>query len=84
MSTFLDTYVGQHRMFVRVGTYHAYPRNYATRDAVCQLEWAYRKLSEPECTFENGRTAHECANEIVERYEDALLDHLCVTSGSAA
>lgn len=78
MATFKDTYVGQQRMFVRVGTVHCYPRNDATRAAVCQLEWAYTKLAEPCVTFQNGRTSHECANEVIEEYEDALLDHMRV------
>lgn len=73
---FNDTYIGQRRMFRRVGTCHVYPRNDATGDAVCQLEWAYAKLAEPCATFQNGRTSHEVANEVVERYEDALLGHL--------
>ncbi len=55
---------------------HVYPINDATGDAVCQLTWAYQKLSEPCVTFPNGRTSHECANEAVERFEDVLLDHL--------
>lgn len=76
---FRDTYVGQRRMFVRNGSCHCYPRNEVTRDAVCQLEWAYAKLAEPCVTFENGRTSHECANELVERYEDRLIDHLQMT-----
>ena len=73
---FEDTYFGEDRMFVRVGTCHVYPRNEATEEAVCQMEWAMAKLDEPAVTFQNGRSSHEVAGEVVDQYEDVLLDHL--------
>ena len=76
----VEQYVGSEKMFRRVGTCHVYRINDATREAVCQLNWAYGKLAEPCVTFSNGRTSHECANEVIELHEDALLDHLRIAA----
>jgi hypothetical protein len=73
---FIDTYIGEARVFRRAGTCHVFPRNEATVDAVRQLEWAHQKLDEPCVTFQNGRSSHECAGEVIDQFEDVLLDHL--------
>lgn len=77
---FEKAYVGTEKMFVRVGTRWCYPVNDDTAEAVCQLNWAYTKLSEDCAVFQNGKTSHECANELVEKFEDVLLSNARVTA----
>lgn len=76
MSIFEDTYIGQQRMFRRIGTSQCYPRNDRTSEAICELEWAHEALTKPNVTFPNGKELHECANERIDRNEDVLLDYL--------
>lgn len=76
MAVFEDTYIGQNRMFRRIGTSRCYPYNERTCEAVCELEWAYAALTKPNVVFPNGKESHECANERIDRNEDALIDYL--------
>jgi hypothetical protein len=45
------------------------------RNAAMQVEWAQGVLSAPAVTYQNGRDSHEVAGEVLEQFEDALIDH---------
>ena len=52
-----------------------YAPNDETRNAICQLEWAYKVLVQPACTYPNGKLSWEVAGAIVDEFEDVLLEY---------
>jgi hypothetical protein len=42
--------------------------------------WAEKILSAPSVIFENGRDSHVVAGEVLAQTEDALIDHLAITT----
>ena len=40
-----------------------------------QVAWAEKVLNAPNVQYQNGRMSHECANEVMEKAQDELIDH---------
>ncbi len=45
------------------------------RNAAMQVEWAQGVLAAPTVTYQNGRNSHEVASEVLEQFEDVLIDY---------
>lgn len=43
-----------------------------------QIKWARGVLAAPSVTYQNGRESHACANEVLERSEDALINYMAI------
>lgn len=44
------------------------------RNAAMQVQWAQGVLAAPAVVYQNGRDSHEVAGEVLEQFEDVLID----------
>lgn len=68
------TYIGQLKVIVRNGRYFRITDRSA--DAATQAEWADEILTRPNVIYPNGRSSHECANEVLDKAEDTLIEYM--------
>jgi hypothetical protein len=51
----------------------------AGADHAMNIEWAVGILNKPSVVFPNGKQSHDVALEMLEKHEEAILDHLRFT-----
>lgn len=43
-----------------------------------QIAWAKKVLAAPAVTYPNGRNSHDAAGEVLEQYEDEIIDYTAI------
>lgn len=67
------TYQGEQKIIKAFGRMFDYCEE--SHNAVVQVEWARKVLSEPDCIYPNKRHSHDVAGEVLDKYEDALIEY---------